>query len=278
MRLKLCAWKVWAGATALLGLALAACAPAGAAEDAYDGRWHFSLTPYVWVPSIDGTLNFNTPPGASGQPQVSITPINFLEYLNVPVMLAGEARKGNWSLFTDIVYVDFSGEKAVVKSVSGPLGLVQVPIDAGSQVGLRGTVWTLGGSYTAIRGPSATLDVLGGFRYLSVTASLDWQFSGGIGLLPASGSFSQSEHLWTAIVGVKGKVKLGTGNWFVPYYLDVGTASSTQTWQAVAGIGYALTWGDVLLVYRHLQYDGGDDKLIGQLRLGGPALGVSFRF
>lgn len=171
------------------------------------------------MPSIDGTLNFDTSSGA--HPRVTLTPINYLEYLNVPVMLAGEARKGNWSLFTDFVYVDFSGEKAVVKSVRGPLGLVQVPIDAGSSLGLRGTVWTLGGSYTAIRGPSATLDVLGGFRNLSVKASLDWQFTGGIGLLPASGSLSQTEHLWDAIVGVRGKVKLGAGNWFATYYLDV---------------------------------------------------------
>jgi hypothetical protein len=276
MRLKVCTRKVWAAATAVLGLALAACAPAGAAEDAYDGRWHFALIPYLWVPSIDGTLSFTT--GSGVHPRVTITPINYLEYLNVPVMLAGEARKRNWSLFTDFVYVDFSGEKAVVKSVSGPGGLVQVPIDAGSQLGLRGTVWTLGGGYTVIHGPAATLEVLGGFRNLSVEASLDWQFTGGIGLLPASGSLSQSEHLWDAIIGVRGKVKLGTSNWFATYYLDVGTGSSTQTWQAVAGIGYALTWGDVLLVYRHLQYDARGDNLIQQLRISGPALGVSFRF
>jgi hypothetical protein len=276
MRPRVCTRKFWAAAAAVLGLALAASAPAGAAEDAYDGRWHFSVIPYLWVPSIDGTMNFTSDSGS--RPQVTLTPINYLEYLNVPIMLAGEARNGNWSIFTDLVYVDFSGEKAVVKSVSGPLGLVQVPIDIGSRVGLRGTVWTLGGSYTAIRTSSATLDVLGGFRNLSLKASLDWQFNGGIGLLPASGSLSQTDHLWDAIVGVKGKVKLGTGNWFATYYLDVGTGSSELTWQGVAGIGYALAWGDVLLAYRHLQYDAGDDQLIQQLRMGGPGLGVSFRF
>jgi hypothetical protein len=269
-------WKHRDAAAAVLGLALAAVAPARAAQDAYDGSWHFSLTPYLWAPSIEGSLNFTTGPG--GQPQVAVAPTDYLQYLNVPVMLAGEARKRNWAIFTDFVYVDFSGEKAVVKSVKGPLGLVQVPIDAGSQLGLRGTVWTLAGSYTVVRAASATLDVLGGFRNLTLKASLDWQFTGGIGLLSASGSLSQTEHLWDAIIGVRGKVNLGTGSWYATYYLDVGTGSSAQTWQAVAGIGYALAWGDVLLAYRHLQYDAGDDKLIQQLRMGGPALGLSFRF
>lgn len=270
-----CVRNLWLAGSVAFPLAMATCSTAGAAADPYDGSWHFSVTPYLWVPDMNGTLNFTTSSGA--QPHVTITPLNYLEYLNVPFMITGEARKGDWSLFTDFVYVDFSGEKAVVKSVSGPLGIVQIPIDAGSEIGLKGTVWTLAGSYTAVRGSYATLDVLGGFRNLSLKASLDWHFNGGIGLLPSAGSVEQTEHIWDAIVGVKGRIKLGDGNWFATYYLDVGTGSAAQTWQGMAGIGYAFTWGDALLNYRHLQYNAGD-SLIQQLSMGGPAFGVTFRF
>ncbi len=66
--------------------------------------------------------------------------------------------------------------------------------------------------------------------------------------------------------------------WYVPYYADIGTGDSDLTWQALAGIGYRFSWGDIKLVYRYLSYDMDDDKLLKDLDLSGPALGVVFRF
>jgi hypothetical protein len=84
--------------------------------------------------------------------------------------------------------------------------------------------------------------------------------------------------LWDAIIGVRGKARLGESGWFVPYYLDAGTGSSALTWQGMAGIGHTFKWGDVLLAYRHLYYDQKGDKLIQDIRFSGPALGATFRF
>ena len=240
--------------------------------------WQFQVTPYLWLPNIDGTLKFSVPPGAGGSPSVGVGPNDYLQNLNFALMVAGEARRGDWAIISDLIYLDFSGEKGAVKTVSGPGGIVQIPVNANTQTGLKGLVWELAASYTVARSSTAAFEVLGGFRYLGVEASVNWQLTGPLSLLPQSGSFSQKEDLWDAIVGVRGKAKLGGGNWFVPYYLDAGTGSSELTWQGVAGIGYTFRWGDVLFAYRHLYYDQKGDKLIQNMRFSGPALGVTFRF
>ena len=63
-------------------------------------------------------------------------------------------------------------------------------------------------------------------------------------------------------VGVRGAVGLGSGKWAIPYYLDVGTDSSTFTWQGVAGIEYRFSWVDLQLMYRYLYYDMKGDKML----------------
>ena len=53
----------------------------------------------------------------------------------------------------------------------------------------------------------------------------------------------------------KGRVRLGEGRWYTPYYADVGPGSSNWTWQALLGVGYAFDWGDINLSIRSLSYD-----------------------
>ena len=240
-------------------------------------RWQLAITPYVWLPNVDGTLKFSVPPGAGGRPEVSVGPNDYLENLDFALFLAGEARRGRWAIITDLIYLDFSDEDGAVRSVTGPGGSEQVA-NANTQTGVKGLVWALAASYTVSRSSASTFDVLGGLRYAGLEASVDWQLAGPTGLLPQTGSFSQTVDLWDAIIGVRGKARLGEGGWFVPYYLDAGTGSSALTWQGMAGIGYTFKWGDVLLAYRHLYYDQKGDKLIQDMRFSGPAFGATFRF
>lgn len=259
-----------------LSLLAAPCAIAQTAGSSTE-RWQFAVTPYVWLPNVDGTLKFSVPPGAGGSPEVDVGPNDYLSNLDFALFLAGEARRGRWAVITDIIYLDFSNEEGAVKSVTSPGGSVQVA-NANTQTGVKGLVWALAASYTVSRSSASTFDVLGGLRYAGLEASVDWQLAGPIGLLPQSGSFSQKVDLWDAIIGVRGIARLGEGGWFVPYYLDVGTGSSALTWQGMAGIGYTFKWGDVLLAYRHLYYDQKGDKLIQDMRFSGPALGATIRF
>jgi hypothetical protein len=260
-------------ATALLSLAGAS--PTVAAEDQ---NWHFTLTPYVWLPSFEGTGEFDTPPDGGGRPDVEVGPVDYLEHLELALMLAGEARRGKWSVRSDVVYVDFGDERASVRTVTGPGGAVEIPVDTGTTTSLDGLEWQVALGYEAMQTPSVTLDVLGGVRYLDVSFTLDWQFDGPLNLLPQLGSFAQDVTLWDAIVGARGRATLGNGNWFVPFHFDLGTGSSDLTWQVFAGLGYGFSWGDVLAAYRHLEYDQKKGDLLQGVRLSGPAIGVTFRF
>lgn len=273
------ATKRTAVSIAFCGISMLLSAPTSAQQPAgAENGWEFTLMPYLWLPNVNGTLNLNTPSGAGGSPQVEVGADKYLHNLEMAAMLSGEARKGTWAIITDVIYLDFSSESAEVKTVSGPGGIVQVPINADSQAGLKGLVWNLAASYTVSQSDTSRFEILGGFRYMGLETTLNWQLASPLGLFPQSGNFSQKDEFWDAIVGVRGKLKLGGSNWFVPYHLDAGTGSSELTWQAMAGIGYAWKWGDVLLAYRHLSYEQEEGKLVQDLQFGGPGLGVAFHF
>ena len=178
-----------------------------------------------------------------GVPTVEVGPNDYLENLDFALMLAGEARKGRWAIFTDVITLNFSSESASVETITGPGGIVEIPVDTSTEAGLKALVWELAGSYTLSQSDTATFEVLGGFRFAGMEADVDWQLAGPGDFFPESGSFSQDKDLWDAIVGVRGKLRFGGGNWFAPYYLDVGTGSSDFTWQGLAGIGYTLQVG-----------------------------------
>ena len=277
--------KQWVLAASLAILALPQSAVAQTPAD----RWTFSLLPYVWLPSMNGDLRYGPPAAGGAAPKVNIDADTLLSDLDFAFMVTGEARKGRWSISTDLIYLDLSSGNSAVRSIDfnpgpGPVNLFNTALDVGTQTEVKGTVWTLTGGYAVVHEARATLDVIGGFRYFDIEATTNWQLSttvtGPVGAptFGRTGSVTRSDSLWDAIVGVRGRLKLGEGNWFAPYYLDVGGGDSRLTWQAMAGVGYSYHWGDVVLAYRYLSYEQGGNKLIEDFRLGGFALGVNFRF
>jgi hypothetical protein len=259
-------------------------APAHAQSVAPADQWTFSLTPYVWLPNINGTLKYNVPPGAGGSPDVETGPNDYLENLQSVIMLSGEVRRDRWSVFTDVIYLAFTDEDSSVKSVNFGGSLVSSSANIATSSSFRGTAWTLGTGYAVQPGQAWMLDIFGGFRYFSLQASTNWQLSaaitgpGGVLTFPRTGSISEGADLWDGIVGVRGRVLIGNSDWSIPYYLDVGAGSSNWTWQGMLGIAYSFKWGGVTLAYRNLFYDQNNDKLIQDLRFTGPALGLTFRF
>jgi hypothetical protein len=268
---------VWLRSGLMIAI-VSALIPPSRALAAETDVWQFALTPYIWLPSVEGTGDFETPPGGGGEPSVEIGPVDYLEHLEFALMLAGEARKGKWVLRADVVYVDFGNQHASVRTVSGPGGLVEFPVNTDTTFSLDGLEWQGTVGYQTVSQPHFSLEVLGGFRYLDVSGELEWQFDGPLNLLPQSGRISQDVELWDAIVGVRGRARFGDGKWFMPFHVDIGTGDSDLTWQLFAGLGYTFSWGDVLAAYRHLEYDQKQGDLLQGVRLSGPAIGVSFRF
>jgi hypothetical protein len=277
--------KTGRGGSIAAGLAvlwLAAASPARAQQA--PAGWAISLEPYLWAAGAEGTLRFELPPGdPAAEADVGIA----LDDLELALMLTGEARKGDWSLIADVVYVDFESAASSVESVTfaGPAGQVVVDAgtDTGTTTGLTGTEVSFATGYTLARGATSTLDVVAGVRYLTIEATVDWRLAAEVAGPGPGQSFAQEGalrrdvDLWDGIVGVRGSIGLGAGRWFVPFYLDVGAGSSTMTWQAVAGIAYHFAWGDVRLAYRQITYDMGEDKLLQRVTFSGTGIGVRFR-
>jgi hypothetical protein len=233
----------------------------------------FSVTPYVWLPNIDGGLTFQIPSGLRARVQVG--PSDYLENLDMALMLGGQYRGAGWTIFGDVIYLDFSNEGSAVRTVSGP-GPIQIPFDTGSQVNFKGMLGTVGIGYQAVNEENFTLDAFGGARYLGAEAQLNWSLSGPLNLFPQSGSVEAEEDIWDGIVGVRGEGRIG--HWFVPYYIDAGAGSSELTYQFVTGVGYRFGGWDARLLYRKLFYDEGEDGLVENLSFSGPVLGATFRF
>jgi len=287
--------------TRLAALAFAACAsiastmPALAADvNVYDGSWHYDFTLYAWGAGIKGTFNLPLPPEliiatTSATNTISVSPSDYLGSLQFGALLAGEARKGDAAIFTDLLYMDLANLKSTVREVSGPFASYAIPVNADVNMGVRATVWTVAASYTVARGSVGTLDVLGGFRYGGLKSSLDLNLAAAsplqirpelpIGLPPKSVSTSDSVDLYDGIVGMRGTVSLSDdGRWYVPYYADIGAGNSNWTWQAYTGVGYRFDWGTVVLGFRNLSYDMSAGKLAQNVSMTGPLLALNWRW
>jgi len=267
---------------AIASLALSIGAQTAPAADS----WSFSLTPYLWLPNVNGDLRYDVPAGGEGgRFDVEVGPNDYLSNLQMTLMVSGEARKGRCSLVSDLVYLDFSGEESNVRSVD--LGDGEIPVDTSVNVdtknSLKGLEWTVAGGYAMSSNPDATLDLIAGVRYLSLDTSAEWNLTGtvtgpGSGQTFArTGSVSTEADLWDGIVGLRGRVKLGE-RWNMPYYADAGVGSSELTWQAMLGVTYSYGWGDIGLVYRHLEWQQGDEELVQKLQFDGPAFSATFHF
>lgn len=259
-------------------------ASSGVMAETMPEPWTFAVSPYLWLPNVNGNLKYSVPPDAAGAPEVEVGPNDYLSNLNLALMLSGEARKGRWSVYTDVIYLEFASEESRVQAIDFGGSPVTSSLNVNTSSSLQGLAWTLAGGYRAVHTSQATLDVLGGFRHLGIDASSDWQLIATVNdpssgqTFPQSGSIGTHVDLWDAIAGARGQVRLGVGPWSMPYYLDMGTGSSTLTWQALLGVAYDFKWGNVVLAYRHLAYDQLDDKLLQDFGFSGPVLGATFRF
>jgi hypothetical protein len=92
--------------------------PCITAAQTKDDLWVFSVTPYLWLPSISGTLKYAPPLGAGGSPEIGIGPSDYLSTLQFAMMISGEVRKSRWLVFTDVIYLNFHSEKSDVKAVN----------------------------------------------------------------------------------------------------------------------------------------------------------------
>lgn len=262
------------------------------AEEAGDS-WRFNLTPYLWLPTIDGSVKYSVPPGSGGSPEFSVGPTDWLDLINAGLLISASAQKGRVSLFTDIVYLSMESKNdgrllSVDDTISIPGTRIPVPVSANvnlnTQTDLDGFTATIAAGYQFSSTEQTQASVFVGARYFGIDLVSNWNLTADITVpgtgvvLPAQGQIGNDVGLWDGIVGIRGESRLGDGNWSIQYHLDAGAGDSDLTWNAVAGFSYKYEWGDVVLAYRHLEYDQASDSLLQDFSFSGPGIGARFRF
>jgi hypothetical protein len=255
-------------------------------------EWQYSVTPYLWLPTIDGTLNYGPPPAGGGGPDVEMGPTDWLDLLNFGALVSGSARKGRFTIFSDFVYLSLQSKDGGVRSVDDTISVpgvpVPIPISATLNTSIKtdfdGLAWSIAAGYAVKETETSSMDVFAGVRYFGTDAKTSWNLSadittpGGSVVLPAQGSVGKDTDLWDGIVGIRGDFELYANKWSVPYYLDIGTGSSELTWQAAGGLAYTFDWGDLMMMYRHLEYDQDSSSLMQNFSFSGPLIGGRFHF
>jgi hypothetical protein len=240
--------------------------------------WRFGATVYGYLPDVG--VKATLPNGESTNVTVGIDKI--LDHLKMAFFGAFEAQKGRWGAFTDVIYMDVGAAPSKTRNFSLGEGPLSADVAARTTMDLKATIWTLGGSYRVVADPQAVLDVLAGARLLDVKIKQGWELTGNIGPIPLpgrSGGGDVSASDWDAIIGIKGRLALSADRrWFVPYYVDVGTGESKLTYQALGGIGYAFSWGDVTATWRYLAFENSSGKPLQKLDTNGPMIAVGLHW
>lgn len=254
--------------------------------------------PYVWLPSLDGTLRYGFPPDEDEPAPIEVDADTLLGAIDSVLMLSGEARNDQWVIATDYIYLNLKGERSAANTIDPgqgtprPPGIPGLPniigdvtLEAAGAAELSGSSWTLIGGRVLSDSARGNFAVVGGIRLFELEATVDYRVSatvdlpGGPQTVAVDGTLGRGDDLLDFIVGVRGRVVLGDSAWFTPYNFDVGTGDSDLTWQGVLGVGRGFGWGDIILAYRHLSYERDDENsLIKDLRFSGFGAGVNFRF
>jgi hypothetical protein len=252
---------------------------AGSVNIPEDGKWHASVTPYVFVPQINGT--FQIPVSGLGNKHAPVTlnlnepPSSYVPHINALSMTTAEVRKSTAVASFDYIWLNISTQKAGVLDVSSPKGVFAISGNAGFRV--TANIWTTGVGDTIAHSDTATVETLIGVRQLNLNTALNWNSSVPLPVLPQSGTVAKSGTVTDIVGEVRGKVRLGS-RFFFPYYFDGGYGNGSSTVQAAAGLAYDERWGNILLVYRALIYNANPLSLNQRLTFNGLTLGTTFRF
>jgi hypothetical protein len=258
-------------------LAIAATGMLSNHAAAQSGEWKFNAILYAYLPTIGGSLAV---PFNSSGPTIDVDADKLLSNLEFAFMGTLDAHNGRWGMFTDVLYLDVSGDQSGTRDFTiGRRGL-PASVSGDLSLSLKGWLWTVAGEYRLVSDKAWVVDGLAGARLFGIKPEIDYSLSGDVSGLPIpgrSGSTSEKVNNWDGVVGVKGQYRFGDRNeWSIPFYADVGTGESHLTWQAAAGVGYSFKWGDVLAMWRYISYDFKSGSPIEDLTFNGPMLGVRF--
>lgn len=231
------------------------------AETGTSDNWNSSGTIYLWGSGIQSDLR------NGGDIDISFGDI--LDDLAFAFMGTLVTRKDKWGFGGDFIYLNAK----IDNSANIPLSAVPgATVDLKAKSDITSWVINLLAGYNMISTEQATLDAIFGTRYFSLDSDLTLKVNSLSGR-----TLNDSQAVWDGVIGLRGELNLNK-KWYLPYYADIGTGQSDNTWQLMGGVGYRYNWGELKLVYRHIEWDLGSDGLIETINISGPAFGATWNF
>jgi hypothetical protein len=263
--------------------------PAGArADDSASGdQLKINFTPYVWLPTLNGTFRYNYSDLRGGQFakdvgqtfDATVGPNGYLSKINFALMGTVTVRKGRWGLLADGLNANVSSSGARVANFTGPGGHVGTTLGVNAQTQVVSTLFTVAPTYNVYQNHGTSVNVLAGGQFMWLSNNAQAQATGEVSLgnlsvtRTVSVGVSKSASFGNVIFGSDGDIGLSK-HWSIPYYVDVGTGTPSFTWEGFLAAKY----GNASLGWRYLQFNaGGDTSLLQRLSLGGPYFGYTLR-
>jgi hypothetical protein len=220
--------------------------------------WEFSVTPYVFFAGLKGTVGV--------QRQTALVDARFPDiFRNLDFALMGtfEARKGNWMILTDAMYMSLSGKRVTPS-----------PFFSDIDVEVKETIIDPEIGYRVVRRERGAIDLLAGVRIWHVKPHLTFQPR----ILPLV-DVEESQNWADPVVGVRGIANVSP-RVFVHGKFDVGGfgVGSDFTGQAYGGAGFQLKPRIALIGgYRYLRTDYVNEGFVFKTSMSGIVLGAKFK-
>jgi hypothetical protein len=246
-------------------------APLIATSPSMDNEWDFRIEPYLWIPSLDGTVGIR---GRTTDIDFSLSDLlgstsNPNESYDVKMLFAmqGEARKGRWGIVADAVYVDLdvTGSRPTPRHLSANVDFTEL-------------LGNLIATYRVAESSGSFLDLYAGARVNSL--SLDVNARADLINFPLQPSYSASNsETWVdPIIGLRGQWGI-TEKVFLAGKADIGGfgVSSDLLWSAQATVGYQFTdYFSTEIGYSYYDTDYEDGGLTYDMAMGGLFIGFNF--
>lgn len=222
-------------------------------------EWEFSVAPYIFFSGLNGTIGV--------QRQTALVNARFPDiFRNLDFAMMGtfEARKGNWMILTDAMYMSLSGKR-----------ITPSPFFSDIDVEVKETIIDPEIGYRVVRRERGTIDLLAGVRIWHVKPHLTFQPR----ILPLV-DVEESKNWADPVIGVRGIGNLSQ-RVFVTGKFDVGGfgVGSDFTGQAFGGAGFQVKPRIALIGgYRYLRADYvSDEGFVFKTTMSGILLGAKFK-
>jgi hypothetical protein len=227
-------------------------------------NWSFLAEPYAIFPHMNGTVGLGKLPDVS----VAAAPGDIFSNLQMGAMLYLEARKGDWSVSSDLIYMSLQEDIAPVSI-----------INYGS-VTAKQTAWEMAGLYKI----NKWLEAGAGFRFNSIHATVEVNRK----TLPAesdttlNGAISRTWIDPFVVTRINAPLK---GKWLLQFRGDFSWfgVGSQVAWQTQLDGGYKfskLFYTTIGYRYLFMNYDKGydADRFLYKMGTFGPVIRFCFNF